>query len=130
MDSCEEDPIDFLARQAVNLCHVFETLSGLSQRLGNTPNSPFTTVVGAKMRIAILDLIRWTTAVGYIPEVIETTLYVSPYTQCVKYNQALALDSTPHPFCPLETQCPSCNETMTFDHFLKLFAPTAMSELQ
>jgi hypothetical protein len=95
MDSREEDPIDFLARRAVNLCHVFETLSGLSQQLGNTSNSPFTTVVGAKMRIAILDLIRCTTAVGYIPEVIETTLYVSPYTQCVKYNQTLALDIHP-----------------------------------
>jgi len=129
MDSREEDPIDFLARRAVNLCHVFETLSGLSQRFGNTSNSPFTTVVGAKMRIAILDLIRCTTAVGYIPELIETILYVSPYPQCVKYNQALALD-TPHPFYLLETQCPRCNETMTFDHFLKLFAPIAMSELQ
>lgn len=74
MDSGKEDLIDFLARRAVNSCGLFETISGLSLRLGNTPDAFFSISKGTQMRMILLDLIRSSTRVGYIPEIVEATL--------------------------------------------------------
>jgi nuclear pore complex protein Nup188 len=70
----DEDPIDFLARTAVNSCRVFQTIATLSLRLGNTSTGLFSNSVSAKMRMYLLDLIKNSTIVGYIPEIVEATL--------------------------------------------------------
>jgi nuclear pore complex protein Nup188 len=74
MDSTQEDPIEYLGLSAVNESHVFETLSGLSLRLGDTSTAYFSNVVGARMRIIILDLLRSSTTIGYIPEIVEAAI--------------------------------------------------------
>jgi nuclear pore complex protein Nup188 len=72
--SLDEDVIDFLARSAVNICRVFETLTALSSRFGTTSNAFFSIATGARMRMVILNLIKNSTAVGYIPEIVEATV--------------------------------------------------------
>jgi nuclear pore complex protein Nup188 len=69
-----DDPIQQLALTAVDGCHVFETLSHLALQLGDISHSHFSNEIGAKMRIVILDLIRGSSAVGYIPEVLLAAL--------------------------------------------------------
>jgi nuclear pore complex protein Nup188 len=69
-----EDPIQYLALIAVDSSHVFETLSHLALQLGDISGSHFSNEIGAKMRMVILDLIRGSNAVGYIPEVLLATL--------------------------------------------------------
>lgn len=68
------DIIQYLASAAVDRGHVFQSLTDLSLRLGGTSNSYFSAIIGARMRLAILDLIRSSSAVGYIPEVVEASL--------------------------------------------------------
>jgi nuclear pore complex protein Nup188 len=70
----DEDPIDFLARRAVNTCRVFQTVTSLSLRLGNTSAGLLSNSVTTKMRMYLLDLVKNSTIVGYIPEIIEATL--------------------------------------------------------
>jgi nuclear pore complex protein Nup188 len=76
MDSLDEDdPIDFIARRAVNQSHVLETLNGLSLRLGCTADAFFADETGSIMRSVILDLIGSSNdGLGYIPEVVEALL--------------------------------------------------------
>ncbi|CAG8961829.1 hypothetical protein HYFRA_00014005 [Hymenoscyphus fraxineus] len=75
-DSMEgDDPIDYLARRCVNQSRVLETLSGLSLRLGSTPDAFFSTDSGAIMRNVVLDLIGSSNSgLGYIPEAMEALL--------------------------------------------------------
>lgn len=73
-NALDEDPIDFLARRAVNTCRVFQTITSLSLQLGNTSVGLFSNSVGATMRVELLGLIKNSTLVGYIPEIIEATL--------------------------------------------------------
>jgi nuclear pore complex protein Nup188 len=68
------DVIQYLASSAVDRGHVFQSLTDLGLRLGGTSNSYFSATMGAKMRRSILDLIRSSSAVGYIPEVVEASL--------------------------------------------------------
>lgn len=70
----DDDVIDFLARQAVNQCRVFETLSSISTGLGHTPNSFLSSRSGSMMRICVLELIKDVVGIGYIPEIVEATL--------------------------------------------------------
>jgi nuclear pore complex protein Nup188 len=76
MDSLDEDdPIDFLARRAVNQSHVLETLNGLALRLGSTAEAFFADETGLIVRSVILDLIGSSNdGLGYIPEVVEALL--------------------------------------------------------
>ena len=69
-----EDTIQYLALSAVDRGHVFETLFALASQLGGTSNSHFSPVIGAKMRVALLDLIRSSSDVGYTREVVEATV--------------------------------------------------------
>jgi nuclear pore complex protein Nup188 len=73
-DGPVEDPIQYLALTAVNDCKVFEVLSDLALRFGDSSHARFSDVIGAKMRIVILDLIQCSTIVGYIPELVSATL--------------------------------------------------------
>jgi nuclear pore complex protein Nup188 len=68
------DIIQYLASSAVDRGQVFQTLTDLGLRLGGTSNSYFSAIVGARMRLVILDLIRSSSSIGYIPEVVEATL--------------------------------------------------------
>jgi nuclear pore complex protein Nup188 len=68
------DVIQYLASSAVDRGCVFQSLTDLGLRLGGTSNSCFSAIIGARMRIAILDLIRSSSAVGYIPEIVEASL--------------------------------------------------------
>jgi nuclear pore complex protein Nup188 len=72
----DEDPIDLLARRAVNTCQVFQTVAALSLRLGNTSVGLLSNSVTTRMRMYLLDLIKNSTIVGYIPEIIEATLAI------------------------------------------------------
>jgi len=54
--------------------HVFETLSHLALQFGNTSGAHFSNEIGVKIRIIILDLVRGSNAVGYIPEVLSASL--------------------------------------------------------
>ncbi|KAH8820040.1 nucleoporin-like protein [Xylogone sp. PMI_703] len=75
MDSTEEDPIQYLVNSAVNSSHVLENLSTLSAHLGGSANAYFSSTIGARMRITILDLISSAVSdVGYISELITATL--------------------------------------------------------
>lgn len=68
------DVIQYLAASAVDRGCVFQSLTDLGLRLGGTSNSCFSPTIGARMRLIILDLIRSSSAVGYIPEVVEASL--------------------------------------------------------
>jgi nuclear pore complex protein Nup188 len=70
----DEDPIDLLARRAVNACQVFQTITTLSLQLGSTSTGLLSNSVTTKMRMYLLDLIKNSTVIGYIPEIIEATL--------------------------------------------------------
>ncbi|SZF04562.1 unnamed protein product [Blumeria hordei] len=72
----EDDVIDYLARRAVNVCHVFETVSTISLRLSNTPDAFFADSLGNQMRNSFLNLIRNCFGVGYIPEIIEAIISI------------------------------------------------------
>lgn len=74
MDSSEDDPVEYLGLIAVNQCHVFETLSSIALRLGGISRALFSTIVSARVRIIILELLRFSSAVGYIPEVVEANI--------------------------------------------------------
>lgn len=65
------DPVETLALTAVNDCRVFEGIYDLSQHLGSTSNAYFSLNFGARVRLVILELIQYTPALGYIPEVVE-----------------------------------------------------------
>lgn len=69
-----DDPIQHLALTAVDGTHVFETLSHLALQFGNTSGAHFSNEIGVKVRIIILDLVRGSNAVGYIPEVLLASL--------------------------------------------------------
>ena len=69
-----DDPIQHLALVAVDGSHVFETLSQLALQLGDVSGAHFSKTIGEKARIVMLDLIRGSSAVGYIPEVLLATL--------------------------------------------------------
>jgi nuclear pore complex protein Nup188 len=68
------DVVQYLASSAVDRGRVLQNLTDLSLRLGGTSNSWFSAIIGARMRLTILDLILSSSAVGYIPEVVEATL--------------------------------------------------------
>jgi nuclear pore complex protein Nup188 len=68
------DVIQYLASSAVDRGQVFQYLTDLALRLGGTSTSYFSALIGARMRLAILDLIRSSSAVGYIPEIVEASL--------------------------------------------------------
>ena len=68
------DVIQYLASNAVDRGQVFQVLTDISLRLGGTSNSYFSAIVGARMRLVILDLIRSSSIIGYIPEVVEASL--------------------------------------------------------
>jgi nuclear pore complex protein Nup188 len=76
MDSIggDDNIIDILARTAVNHCNLFETISALSLRLGSTSDAFFSNSMGAQMRMTLLDIIKSSTRIGYIPEIVEATL--------------------------------------------------------
>ncbi|RFU34596.1 hypothetical protein B7463_g1730, partial [Scytalidium lignicola] len=75
MDSTEEDPIQYLVNSAVNGSCVFENLSTLALHLGSSADAYFSSTIGARMRITILDLISSAVSdVGYISELITATL--------------------------------------------------------
>lgn len=73
-DIVEEDVIDYLARSAIDSCQVFDVLSSLASRLGNTTNAVFSNFVGAEMRGCILNLIRYSTRVGYNAEIVGASV--------------------------------------------------------
>ena len=68
------DVIQYLASTAADRGCVFQYLTDLGLRLGGTSNSYFSATIGARMRIAILDLIHCSSVVGYIPELVEACL--------------------------------------------------------
>lgn len=68
------DVIQYLASSAVDCGQVFQSLRDLSLQLGGMSNSYFSAIVGARMRLVILDLIRSSSTIGYIPEVVEASL--------------------------------------------------------
>jgi len=70
----DEDPIDLLARTAVNTCHVFQTIINLSLRLGKTSTGLFSNSVMDNMRMFLLDLVKNSTIAGYLPEIIEAAI--------------------------------------------------------
>ena len=71
----EDDPIDSLARRAVNGSRVLETLNALSLRLGSNSEALFADETGSIMRSVILDLVGSSNdGLGYIPEVVEALL--------------------------------------------------------
>lgn len=75
MDSTEEDPIQYLVSSAVNGSHVLEHLSNLAMHLGGSANAYFSSTIGSRMRITIMDLISSAVSdVGYISELITATL--------------------------------------------------------
>ncbi|KAL2068957.1 hypothetical protein VTL71DRAFT_15295 [Oculimacula yallundae] len=73
-DILEEDIIEYLARSAIDSCQVFDALSSLSSRLGNTTDAIFSNQTGSQMRGTLLDLIRKSTRVGYNDEILNATL--------------------------------------------------------
>ncbi|KAH7409165.1 nucleoporin-like protein [Cadophora sp. MPI-SDFR-AT-0126] len=73
-DILEEDVIDYLARSAIDSCQVFDVLSSLASRLGNTTSALFSNFVGAEMRGSILSLIRYSTRVGYNAEILGASV--------------------------------------------------------
>ncbi|KAG4434290.1 hypothetical protein IFR05_010234 [Cadophora sp. M221] len=73
-DILEEDVIDYLAHSAVDSCQVFDVLSSLSARLGNTTDAFFSNIVGSQMRGIILSLIRNITRVGYNAETVGASV--------------------------------------------------------
>jgi nuclear pore complex protein Nup188 len=74
VESLDEDPIDFLARSAVNSCRIFETITAIAMQLGNTSDAFFSTSTGSQMRLILLDVIRSGTRIGYIPEIVEAAI--------------------------------------------------------
>ncbi|RKF60684.1 Nucleoporin NUP188 [Golovinomyces cichoracearum] len=72
----EDDIVDYLARQAVNICRVFDTITDLSDRLGSSNNAVFSVHLGCQMRNSFLQLIRKFISVGYIPEIICATISI------------------------------------------------------
>lgn len=75
MDS-DDDPLDRVGRGAFEGLRCFETISHLAIRLGTSADALLPTVVGAKLRVAILDLIAFacTTSIGYREEVVDASL--------------------------------------------------------
>ncbi|RDW64870.1 hypothetical protein BP6252_10521 [Coleophoma cylindrospora] len=75
MDS-DEDPLDRIGRGAFEGLRCFGTISYLALRLGSNSNALFPPVVGAKLRVAILDLVAFacTTSIGYREEVVDASL--------------------------------------------------------
>jgi nuclear pore complex protein Nup188 len=70
-----DDPIQYLARSAVDNCNVFALLTNLSEHIGLTSRTSRLPVLGAKMRTTILDLVRNSLAyVDYIPEAVSAAL--------------------------------------------------------
>lgn len=69
----KDDPIHWLALSAVNGSHVLEVLADLSLRLGNTSNAHFSSVLGSRMRILILELIR-ESPIEYSLELVSASL--------------------------------------------------------
>lgn len=69
------DVVDYLARRAVNVCHVFDIISEISDRLGGTNDAIFPEI-GSQMRNKLLLLIRKCVAMGYIPEIVCSTISV------------------------------------------------------
>jgi nuclear pore complex protein Nup188 len=67
---------DVYSSVMVNVCGVFETISALSLRLGSTSDAFFSNSVGSQMRMVLLDVIKSSTRIGYIPEIIEATLSI------------------------------------------------------
>jgi len=56
--------VEFLARTAVDSLKALEMLCEIAVRLGDNPKSHFSSVLGAKMRITILELINNSSVVG------------------------------------------------------------------
>ncbi|POS87258.1 hypothetical protein EPUL_002156, partial [Erysiphe pulchra] len=63
------DVVDYLARRAVNVCHVFDIISEISDRLGSSNDAIFPDI-GPQMRNQFLILIRKCISMGYIPEIV------------------------------------------------------------
>ncbi|XMA09239.1 hypothetical protein WAI453_002030 [Rhynchosporium graminicola] len=76
-DILEEDIIDYLARSAIDSCKVFDALSSLSSRIGNTTSAFFSDEVGAQMRTTIVRLIQSSTRVGYNGEIVQASIIAS-----------------------------------------------------
>ena len=90
------DVIQYLASSAVDRGCMFQSLANLGLRLGSTTDSHFSATIGARMRISILDLILNSSAVGYIPELVEASL--SALTGGQSYWDVLDAQQS-HPEC-------------------------------
>ncbi|KAI9823239.1 MAG: hypothetical protein M1819_001374 [Sarea resinae] len=73
----EEDPILYLAKSAVNGCHVYDVITSLATQCRTAYASNDDNELALTMRISLLDLIRMSlTMVNYLPEVIQSVLAV------------------------------------------------------
>lgn len=73
MQESADDVIQWLATSAVDGSHVLETLTDLALRLGNTSNAHLTGVIGSRMRMSIIELVR-ESPLDYSLEVVSTYL--------------------------------------------------------
>lgn len=69
------DVVDYLARRAVNVCHVFDIILEISDRLGSSNDAIFPDI-GPQMRNQFLTLIRKCIGMGYIPEIVCATISI------------------------------------------------------
>ncbi|OWP07379.1 hypothetical protein B2J93_6158 [Marssonina coronariae] len=74
INEIEDNLIEFLARSAVDLCRVFEYLATLCSRLGQTSAALFPPEIGAQIRMLILNLLKYSSRIGYGPEIMAATL--------------------------------------------------------
>ncbi|CZR58058.1 related to nucleoporin nup184 [Phialocephala subalpina] len=72
--SVDTDIVEFFGLRAVNTCHVFETLTGVSLRLGTTTSALFPYIAGSQMRRLILILLRYALGLGYLPELMQAVI--------------------------------------------------------
>lgn len=72
--SIDTDIVEFFGLRAVNVCHVFETLTAVSLQLGTTTAALFPYVAGSQMRRLILVLLRYAMGLGYLPELMQAVI--------------------------------------------------------
>jgi len=73
----EEDPIQYLAKAAVNTCQVFSVIAGLALLLSTVLSTPLDACLELHARVSLLELIRQgLTLANYGPEVVDATLAV------------------------------------------------------
>ncbi|KAE8452536.1 hypothetical protein EG329_000439 [Mollisiaceae sp. DMI_Dod_QoI] len=72
--SVDSDVVEFFGLRAVNTCHVFETLTALSLRLGTTTAALFPYITGSQMRKSIVVLLKHAMGLGYLPELMQAII--------------------------------------------------------